>query len=111
MHPNYEIAAKLKTAGFPQTAEYDEILYGPEVTQEQIALIDHGEKLDVEPIILPSTDALIEQLGNNFRNVNRDSAPIWQANAYLNPKGNNFAYGSTLKESLINLWLSLHGNR
>lgn len=42
-YSQYTIAYRLKKAGFPQTAEYDEILYGPDVTFEDVAFLEHGK--------------------------------------------------------------------
>ncbi len=129
-HPNYELALKLKNASFPQNVPYDELLYGPEVTQEQIALIDHGAPLEVETVIWPSTDAVLNELPcriKNFKDVeiiNDATLEVWklvaQGNAYkatyvrdiggLIPEL-TFTSEDSPKLALINLYLALHGNK
>ncbi len=121
-HPNYNLALRLKESGFPQNVLYDELLYGPEVTQEQAALIDHGIAVEgVETVIWPSTDALIEELGEDFMEVGRTLNVVagefnsWEAVQKTwccdeHGESRKYTYGFTPKEALINLYLALHEN-
>ena len=116
--PNYELASKLKAAGFPQNVPYDELLQGPEVTQEQIALVDHGSELDVETVIWPSTDALIEQMPEvtqltHWKKGEEKFEWIASVEVFYDDAGYQDIYGGgkTPKEALINLYLALHENK
>ncbi len=123
-HPNYNLALRLKESGFPQNVPYDELLYGPEVTQDQVALIDKGEKLDVETVIWPSTNALIEELGDNISQIHKVKGnefngmedhwivytPKETVHLVVDENG-KYPTGTNPKLALINLYLALHDSR
>lgn len=103
-----DLAKQLKDAGFPQEGKGmfcgNVGLIKPEdFTPNGVVVMTQEDFL-----YLPTLEELIEVMGNNFRNVNQDMAPVWQANAYLNSTGDNFAHGSTPTEAVARLWLALN---
>lgn len=107
-HPHYAIAKKLKDAGFPQDVPYDEVLYGPELTMQDVHDLGNGiEVSDAEQYtaIWPSTDALVEQTGvTSVTKYGPDINEDFRWSVYSSIT----AYGITLKEALINLWFALY---
>lgn len=94
---DYELALKLKNAGFSQGGDGQwDGGSGTIATQESMTYV-------------PTLSELIEAcLGNGFfilqqAVVNRES--VWQAKIYGNNKG--YFKGSTPEEAVANLWLSL----
>ena len=88
---NYELANKLKDAGFPQK----------EVKQYPF----------VENYYSPTLTELIEACGRFFNRMDRneltDGSVEWGAQCYDDEKGNS-GYGSTPIEAVAHLWLSLN---
>ena len=113
-YSQYTIAYRLKKAGFPQTAEYDEILYGPDVTFEDVAFLEHGKDpitpksiVEEQTAILPSTDALIDLLReDSVITITSGKADT----TALHGMSGIISHGKTPKLALINLYLALHGN-
>ena len=106
----YELALKLKLAGFPQRVENDGISMPMEADREST------EWFNSKDVYYPSVEELIEECGgdsmfirleNNFEN---STYIDWCAIAYIDSelvelrKGN----GTTIKEALSNLYLELH---
>lgn len=103
---NYELAKKLKDAGF-QYQHFRKVDEDNDVEEGWTA----GRMVCINKVIwiLPNLSELIEACGDNFRNLNQDTKPKWQANAYKNENGgDNFAYGLTPEEAVANLWLLLN---
>ena len=106
---NYELALKLKNAGFPQSKEWLEaIAYG--ISSEDIA---EGQ----ERITKPSLSQLIDACGEDFKSLEktrRTTANVgtcifiaipWEEEKYLKH------IGSTPEESVADLWLALQNDK
>lgn len=108
---NYELAKKLKDAGFPQINleeqckdcsifewfDDDEILWN---TRENYPSGDDW-------VYLPTLSELIEACGEHFYNLNKEIKGKWCAttnNKKYAPLG---GFGSTPEEAVANLWLTI----
>ena len=85
----YELAKKLKNAGFPQNIDYGNSFY------------EEGEE-----VASPSLSELIEVCGNKFSNLERGTNGYWKV------QNNNEPFirciNSTPEEAVANLWLELN---
>lgn len=86
---NYELAKKLKEAGFPK--QLTKGLYFP------------------NDVYLPTLSELIEACGEGFHNLEKFKIK-WMANGCKYPDENNtyLVEGSTPEEAVANLWLVLN---
>lgn len=101
---NYELAKKLKDAGFPmKTTELE--LYGS-TPSRFLAPAEEGGFYNE-----PTLSELIETCGSKFdrltRNEMTDDSAVWRVDCYDMAVG-NFGEGSTPEEAVANLWLALN---
>lgn len=97
---NYELAKKLKGAGFPQDIKIGkEIAYGGSVSE--------GTYWEAR---LPDLSELIEACGVEFDSLSRIAGLAWSAKSF-SQKGNNLSEkGNSPEEAVANLWLELNKN-
>lgn len=101
---NYELAKRLKDAGFPEIVIQD----NPAGTAP--LSIETGP---YRPSIsmLPSLSTLIEACGENFVSLNRNEEfSTWEAYGKYQHWNNDIEYegGQTPEEAVANLWLALN---
>ena len=99
---NYELLRKLKGVGFPQKYTFH-TLYDPEAGETE------SERMPYEP----TTDELIEELGDKFWKVERvnygENKGTWVAWIQHGENYNTLMMtGPTPKEALINLYIELN---
>ena len=104
---NYELAKKLKDAGFPQNM--DRYHYDGKNNQTSA--------LDEDGIDFPTLSELIEACGDEIIGISKYNngeyaKDGWYA-MYHKPAMSNttFIYGSTPEEAVANLWIQLHTNK
>ena len=128
---NYELALKLKEAGFPQTSN---VIYCinetglPQLTEKYsihdtcpMRLNEYGGYEKVWDCICPTLSELIEACGNRFKSINRIEDDLWEAEGYEFNKnernteikgiimGKKFSiFDKTPEEAVANLWLKLN---
>lgn len=94
---NYELAQKLKDAGFPQGGAF----MGK--NGNKVLTDDNNEN----QVIVPTLSELIEACGEEFRNLTKESY-CWSTNFI---EGDNYDYGetegSTPEEAVANLFITL----
>ena len=97
---NYELAKKLKDAGFP--------LYSPDLFSAGVW------EIDTKAFHVPTLSELIEACGENFAslgNCRKEGKRFWLAEYWNNPgmqaPGLRIE-GNTPEEAVANLWLQLH---
>lgn len=96
---NYELALKLKKAGFPQNIKRGDLFpYASDDTREKV--------------YMPTLSELIEACGNDFRWL-KARGDSWLAQGRLHPVGKREprCYGSTPEEAVANLWLELNNKQ
>lgn len=100
---NWNTAKQLKDSGYPQTEDYDELLYNPAFTPREIEQLKLSpEWFEVNSAIIPSTDSLLEQCPiESIYHLPDGTWRIWTPHY---EKGE----GETLQEALINLWCTLN---
>lgn len=84
---NYDLAKKLKDAGFPQTADATD-----------------GDTV-IDDVYFPRLSELIEACGDKFGSLQRNTDG-WYCFNYSREIMSH--YGSTTEESVANLWLELN---
>jgi hypothetical protein len=89
---SYQLAKKLKDAGFPQS----------ELAQAQ-------QKAGYDYVSMPTIAELIAALGEDFRALSREP-DCWLACGYVSEEGEwkNVHAGDSPEEALARLWLSIH---
>lgn len=99
---NYELAKKLKDAGFPQ------------ISRVSSSICDEGSlrNYDIEPCFYPNLSELIEACGDRFKRLETCKVPDIETNI---EKTVWFAYseddettGYTPEEAMAKLWLELN---
>lgn len=100
----YELAKKLKDAGFPQKFIFPDDL-------ELKARVAMARDEDI--VTYPNLSELIEACGDGFEYLNRVHGGGWVAGTHDTPiEGtlgvSNFENGTTPEEAVANLWLALH---
>lgn len=105
---NYEIAKKLKRAGFPQ--EY----FGGHYIDSNNKYTNPKMHLEGLPgtdgqTYVPTLEELIEACGDDFHSLQKKDT-IWCSFAKASVTLDCFV-GSTPLEAVANLWLALHGTR
>lgn len=110
---NYELAKKLKNAGFPYTEKTYQVVYPPGVIQKPGSYIGAGmsEVIDQGQVRIPTLSELIEACGLEFKLLEYDPIQIdldlrWMA--LPNPTSTHGEYGSTPEEAVANLYLALN---
>lgn len=100
----YELAKKLKDAGFPQPKIE---CYDPWVCCEHAYYYDDGDRN--ENPYHPTLSELISACGDGFKNLVRDGK-YWWANASFRLDNNDIQgwKDSTPEEAVANLYLALH---
>jgi len=93
---DYELAKKLKEAGFPQKDR-------PFCVSTKMELDEKGEQVRC---YMPTLSELIEACGEMFINLSRDTAlkKEWFASGC----GDVSAFGSTPEEAVAELWIELN---
>jgi len=108
---NYELALKLKEAGFPQHDRVSLYYLGPDrvgyLTAFQDTRTPDGMVVSNEGLIkLVTLEELIEACGDNFGSLEHtDSVPRWHAVKF--PLNLGF-HSDTPTEAVANLWLALN---
>jgi len=98
----YELAKKLKDAGFSQEPKPNG--FGMLVGKTKI---DGGDGID-DPVWFPSLSELIEACRDKFQDLYRDySDNSWRAR----DRRDKQEFGSTPEEAVANLWLKLNESR
>ena len=104
---NYDLALKLKNAGYPQTGRY--YYYGEESVKKYHPMTDwyigpppfgHLEG----DIVKPTLSELIEACGDRFNSLNSNSITGFDSLSFDGSCG----AGNTPEEAVANLWLSIH---
>lgn len=105
---SYELAIKLKEAGFPQTSPRE--VYCIECKEE--AMYARCYKHQKEYIVYPTLSELIESCGDDFIGLMRsDDLKEWRALCPIEI-GINVAYdASSAEEAVANLWLTLQNGK
>lgn len=95
---NYELALKLKKAGFSQIGVENSFY----IDRNQINTVN-------DKIKIPSLEELIEACGDNFHRLEKDKndSRIYWVAIY----GSNQYLGLTSYEAVANLWLALNINK
>lgn len=115
---SFELATKLKDAGFPQNGVMGDWVYVWE--DEDPVLLEDSERQNENMIFIPSLEELIEACGisfvalvNDFNGqveavirVNIDSNKIWHCWSNQPKRGDSF--GATPEVAVANLYLFLH---
>ncbi|MCP3684593.1 MAG: hypothetical protein GY861_18150 [bacterium] len=122
---NYELAKKLKDAGFPQEIKAGEHYYTfeghprlgvPYQNAENTSFIDITDEMGklIDYVKIPTLSELIDACGDGFEeltntkqvfgNINPDEE--WYARG--KPKKVSFGFGKTRKEAVAKLWLKLN---
>ena len=102
----YELAKKLKDAGFPQYPEDDgcpgKALFW---RREYVRDLEIGDN----KFYIPTLEELIEACGDDLNSITRTKKGTWVALSYklppLDPE--SIIYGKTPEEAVANLWLRL----
>lgn len=114
----YELLKQLKEVGFPQVGDNWESDGSEKKCYSEYKLLENG-LMGYESVYEPTTDELIEKLGDNLGRIYRRDAERWVVTEPLkfmvsDGKGGeveeetkNF-YGTSLKEALIHMYISLH---
>lgn len=109
----YELAKKLKDAGFPQNGERLVILAIGK-TSKVAQKYPYVLKDDNELAYTPTLSELIEACGDNFLFI-QNSFPKtnepWTASSYIligQDEADMYTYGKNPEEAVANLWLELH---
>lgn len=101
---NYEIANKLKYAGFPQFSKFKggQIPVDPKAEVGTIGwMLEYSEN---EYVYIPTLSDLIEACGTNNFTLSKGNRDIWFAFKYsTSPSGE----GLTPEEAVANLWIAL----
>lgn len=103
----YELAKKLKEAGFPQYGKNREVDGGLAMTNESGTL---------EGCYIPTLSELIEACGEDFwalYKVGTRETPDWkwEAGSFGVPLNEIVGKGQTPEEAVANLWLKLNEHR
>jgi len=97
---NYELAKKLKDAGFPQIEHYDE-------TDDLLQF-----HINNEFISIPTLSELIDACGDGFRFLIHEKDPRslkeWRCNNDKSEWKEDGFWGKTPEEAVANLWLALN---
>lgn len=106
----YELAKKLKDAGFPQgtgkDGEHHECPH-KEFYQDSAILILHGTECN-DWVYFPILSELIEACGDEFLKLVKSYKYGWEAVQVLNPKKKRIrGIGNSPEEAVANLWLEL----
>lgn len=116
---NYELAKKLKDAGFPQNFKYgdyfqDGRMNEPELYQKECCYPEFEPK-DTKACKIPTLSELLEACGERFCELDQcGNLSEWVARGDENwvkklPRCNlQLAFGLTPEEAVANLWLKLN---
>ena len=114
---NYELAKKLKDAGFPQTGDLSGMvgIYYPN-EEETWSTIFYNQyvtlKIEGHPEILylPTLSELIEACGGMFRKLENMTGGLWKAESIevMDIPVGYQGSGKTPEEAVANLWLELN---
>lgn len=120
---NYELAKKLKDAGFPQTGQRPwfcggHVYYGDgegfELCKETEPIITTDHYCESSGLVaefvyeIPTLSELIEACGENFYSLYRHQKDKWQAHSTGDLWDIEIAHGPTPEEAVANLWLALN---
>ena len=128
---NYELAIKLKEAGFPQEpfwSDYGEMIYYggswyfipveegcPNIVFADEKLYEEGIKRGDNLIKIPILSELIEACGGVFIDLRREKENEWVAKSQelINEKDNKvlLVSGTIPEEAIARLWLELNKNK
>ena len=96
---NYELAKKLKDAGFSQ---------GKSGSSDNCDIHWHRDMNDITnpntEVYFPTLSELIEACGERFSKMTRSQIGVW----YCSEKGHKRSVGKTPEEAVANLWLKLN---
>jgi len=106
----FDLAKRLKLAGFPQTFGFTECEHRDIVTiydTGNFALPDEISE-DTESIYVPDLNSLIEHCGGRFQDLSRISNDRWHARGSINGESHEVA-GETPWEAVAKLYIELSG--
>ena len=111
----YELAKKLKDAGFPQTLKYCPIWENLYYLNGEIVQGAFKEsKLKDGMVKVPTLSELIEACGDKLESLNQIEEGKWEAWSTIlgtmGDEGKEITYGFTTEEAVANLWLALNKN-
>lgn len=92
----YELAKKLKDAGFPQ-----KLNKGIGISSK--IFNEFGTKVYSEEVYFPTFSELIEECGDKFNTLFKSEDGLWSAGVFGYP--NSYGKGLTPEEALANLYL------
>ncbi len=106
---NYELAKKLKEAGFPQDKAH--FYYSTHTIPETMWCVNiiskkSGVPLDDNLVAIPTLEELIEACGDDFVRL-RKSGSLWEAWGYFLKNGHD-VHALTSTEAVARLWLALN---
>lgn len=112
---NYELAKKLKDAGFPQVGRFGEgVQYVYEPKLKKYILCGSLESYDIDPehIYVPTLSELIEACGNGLQSLinnfyNKEKGWIAFTNRKDSVGERMEIWGKTPEEAVANLWFAL----
>lgn len=104
---NYDLAKKLKDAGFPQEVRLGDLYFGQ--NKPFIPHIFHTKSYKPKPIWvkIPTLSELIEACGNIFNVLQLSDSGFWQCGSYCEGEFTEDSRGDTPEEAVANLWLTL----
>lgn len=106
----FDLAKRLKAAGYPQTFGFSECEHQDIVTiydTGNFALPDEISE-DTESIYVPDLNSLIEHCGGRFQDLSRVSNDRWHARGKTNEESLEVA-GETPWEAVAKLYIALSG--
>lgn len=106
----YELLKQLKEVGYPQ-AQKSGLLHAGIENMTPTVLLTPGETFNLpqdDVVYEPTTDELIEELGQMFNSLHKLGTGEYCADSSLVGRHDNHYAGSTPKEALIKLYIELH---
>lgn len=109
---NYDLAKKLKEAGFSQSVVYGMKYYAAGI-RKWCLFEDLETPIGVEWYRVPTLSELIEACGTSLQKLERAGTdfggPCWAASALEGDSANGrYQTGQTPEEAVANLWLALN---
>ncbi len=107
----YELAKKLKNAGFPQDSTYGYYKYPKEwrLLKPSMPFLN-----DIQKVVVPTLSELIEACGEEFRGIDKTVRSVANMGLCIftakpvNEQKYKKRIGSTPEEAIAGLWLEIH---